>query len=563
MSQPLTFPCPFCGRRMGVGMELAGKHVRCPHCKQIVLAPTAAAPTAAPAFVPPKPPPPPQPDSDPVFNTAPRESADSILSDPEESDDEVFSSSKNGTRMRIPDLPDPANPWGINDPVTRIDNRDAPPPAPRSETASAAERGAGRDEPDANPFAFPPAAPPPPPVQPPPPPVQQPRAEVKSNNETTAEYVNPFQAFDAPTPSSPPAPRNETASAAERGAGRDNPPVAPPPPPVAAPKPFVPKPPPPPTVPTAPANPWSGLDEMAANPTVTAPPIVPVPQPVFQPPPPPEDLPTPVPVPVPRARQQAATGGISKGVFWAVVGYALVATALALYGLFIKSGDAISPGHPLSTIPDNFGEFDPVQRKKVGKLAVPHDGELPPEQKVALGKKLEIGQLEIEPLHVKARKLEIVGQLTAGGLGKLNPPTPALVLTLKVTNKSDDLAVFPLDPAFNRKEQSGVPTPATGLVVGGKTFWGGEIEWPFRQQVKRMFEGEQTEDVRPLKPKETRNYVVFTAADGQARTALKAHAGTATWRVQVRRGLVPFKGKDVPVTAIVGVEFTKADVSGL
>ena len=129
MSQPLTFPCPFCGRRMGVGMELSGKHVRCPHCKQIVLAPTAAA-------VPPAVEPAPAPDSDPVFNTTPRESAESILSDPEESEDEVFSSSKNGTRMRIPDLPDPGNPWGINDPVTRIDNREAahpqPPPTQRA-----------------------------------------------------------------------------------------------------------------------------------------------------------------------------------------------------------------------------------------------------------------------------------------------------------------------------------------------------------------------------------------------------------------------------------------------
>ena len=35
------------------------------------------------------------------------------------------------------------------------------------------------------------------------------------------------------------------------------------------------------------------------------------------------------------------------------------------------------------------------------------------------------------------------------------------------------------------------------------------------------------------------------------------------WRVQVRRGLVAFKGKDVPVTAIVGVEFKASDVKNL
>lgn len=37
--QPLTFACPKCGRRMGVGLELMGKQVRCPHCRQIVVAP--------------------------------------------------------------------------------------------------------------------------------------------------------------------------------------------------------------------------------------------------------------------------------------------------------------------------------------------------------------------------------------------------------------------------------------------------------------------------------------------------------------------------------------------
>ena len=35
---------------------------------------------------------------------------------------------------------------------------------------------------------------------------------------------------------------------------------------------------------------------------------------------------------------------------------------LAVYGLLFKSGEKLDPGHPLSTIPDNFGEFDPATR---------------------------------------------------------------------------------------------------------------------------------------------------------------------------------------------------------
>src|SRR5438034_7955255 len=89
-----TFPCPFCGRRMGVGTELLGKAVRCPHCKQTVHAPTAGG-TAANVSPPPPPAPalvaPPEPPA-PVFKRPPRETAESILSEPDESEDEVFRS---------------------------------------------------------------------------------------------------------------------------------------------------------------------------------------------------------------------------------------------------------------------------------------------------------------------------------------------------------------------------------------------------------------------------------------------------------------------------------------
>lgn len=73
--QPLTFPCAACGRLMGVGMESAGRPVRCPHCQQVVTAPIPV-PATAPT---------------PQFATPPnREGAESILGDPEESHDGLF-----------------------------------------------------------------------------------------------------------------------------------------------------------------------------------------------------------------------------------------------------------------------------------------------------------------------------------------------------------------------------------------------------------------------------------------------------------------------------------------
>ena len=82
--QPLTFPCPRCDRRMGVGIESAGKAVRCPYCQEVVAAPTLSVP-------PPIEPPPPAPLKDLFASIQNREGADSILADPEDSDDSVFS----------------------------------------------------------------------------------------------------------------------------------------------------------------------------------------------------------------------------------------------------------------------------------------------------------------------------------------------------------------------------------------------------------------------------------------------------------------------------------------
>lgn len=91
---------------MGVSAEMLGKAVRCPHCKQAVHAP---ATTAAPVPVPPPEPP------APVFNVSKREAADSILSDPEESDDEVFATPA-AHKLRIPDLPPAPPPAADGDP---------------------------------------------------------------------------------------------------------------------------------------------------------------------------------------------------------------------------------------------------------------------------------------------------------------------------------------------------------------------------------------------------------------------------------------------------------------
>lgn len=92
--QPLTFACTACAKRVGVPAEFAGRKVRCPHCKAVVVAPEAAAP--------PIPPPPPAAIPDPVlvppapmtFSAPQSEGAESIFGEAEEEDDSLFAAPK-------------------------------------------------------------------------------------------------------------------------------------------------------------------------------------------------------------------------------------------------------------------------------------------------------------------------------------------------------------------------------------------------------------------------------------------------------------------------------------
>jgi hypothetical protein len=234
-------------------------------------------------------------------------------------------------------------------------------------------------------------------------------------------------------------------------------------------------------------------------------------------------------------------------------------TGLAVYGLAFKSAE-LPPDHPLSTIPDDFGEFPPADRKKVTASRAPVDGPLPEVQKATLGGKIVIGQLLIEPLGVERRKLTLIRESSEE---KQRVPLDfGLVLRLKVTNASPDLPIYPLDPAFDRRPL-GRDTPATRIVVDADTFPGGPIRWPFGTRVTREYEESQVAENQPLAPGETREYFVCSADDPRLVNALRHARLPILWRVQVRRGLIEYNGRDVPVTAIIGVVFDKGDVAGL
>jgi hypothetical protein len=554
---------------MGVPAELLGKQVRCPHCKQVVLAPlSAGAPAAStapaappqPAPVPtsvpqpirivspppaaPKPAPLPQPEPElPVFNVPPRkESADSIMSEPDESDDEVFASNAPPRGPIMPHL-------DVNGFAPAPPGVGAPLPEPTTGPAPA-EAAPAFPRPTAHRPTSPPDA------------LDQLNAGPQFSSSPAPQLVNPLADLepvslpDMFVNAPPPAPQ-----------------------PVAAPLPvqpiptLAPLPVPAQLLPGAnapqtfePNNPFADL---AAS-SIEAPPA-PAPAQRTEGGPAAEADPRKRTKDEKNGDDQAATlrtppgrapttNGVNPIVVAVLAGYALLATLAAVYGLFF-SVEKLDPGHPLSTVPDNFGEFDPAVRKKVSLYKFPVDGELPAEQRAALGQKISVGGIEVQPLQVEKRPLRILTEATTGGQREDFVGT-AFVLKLAITNNTD-MNVFPMDPAFTRKSV-GDDRPITRLVVNkARVYAGGSISWPLGGTVKKKYEQQQLNDYVALRPKESREYVVFTEPKAEIINAVENAREPLQWRVQVRRAPIRFRGKELPVTAVIGVDFKASEIKTL
>ena len=182
------------------------------------------------------------------------------------------------------------------------------------------------------------------------------------------------------------------------------------------------------------------------------------------------------------------------------------------------------------------------------------------EQRATLGNKITVGQIEVTPMKITKRPLVIETELTKGEARPEASRYPALVLTLSIKNTSSDLDIYPMDPAFTRRS-TGDDKPITRLALSKTQFFaGGYIPWPLTGPATKRIDQQQANDYKPLTPNETREYVVFTDARPDIVKAVEGSKDTMQWRVQVRRGPVMLRGKEVPVTAIVGVDFKASDI---
>jgi hypothetical protein len=264
------------------------------------------------------------------------------------------------------------------------------------------------------------------------------------------------------------------------------------------------------------------------------------------------------------AKRYAKTESSGTGAFtWILLGYGLLMTILA--GFFGYQHFAAKPEHPFKAIPDVIGEYEKANRKQTSLKFMPDPKlDVPLDLRVKLGGELAVGDLQVKPVSVTRQTLSVKTLNADGTFEKereIKPPT--LVLTLRVKNLSSDTTFYPNDPAFNRFNEEKKPLPYTLLQIG-REYYGGITLWPEKERY--VVSGHEA-DLKPLAPGEERDTFVTVAPRhdvARDKVTTLPRDQQLLWRVQLRRGLVPYvdngKTVDISATTVIGVEFRPDEI---
>ena len=258
-------------------------------------------------------------------------------------------------------------------------------------------------------------------------------------------------------------------------------------------------------------------------------------------------------------------------IFFSLLSYSVMATAILI--LVLVRMKTAGPLHPLEYIPDVDGDNPGVKRTKI---RFNHDKErtqevVPAHLRTKIGVAIRVGELEVTPLAVE----KVTVSVLVSGFSKSEPcKGDSLVLRLKLKNVSKDQTFSPLDYYFNRKwkekSRNSYPPPFTLVQFGTekpeKSFFGGPANWlplALAGSKKSQSPRETVEDEnldKTLEPGDEMTAFLCTDGDDSSAQEILNHQGPMLWRLQVRRGLVPVGAKEIPATAVIGVEFGAIDV---
>jgi hypothetical protein len=218
-----------------------------------------------------------------------------------------------------------------------------------------------------------------------------------------------------------------------------------------------------------------------------------------------------------------------------LIPYAVMSTVAVVWLLFQLRARTEEQQAPPAL--DPFELLRDPALKDGGPKRIKHDAPLPRKLQTSLRQPLRVGDLEVTPLAVKR---------TAEG---------ELVLKLKVKNVSRDVAFDPLPDSFLQYAPGRKDKPYTFVALGpdpDQRIYGAYLDkrtgradgmlYPGKEEVVTLSTDPDYDDLQDLLDQLDR-----------AREPI-------LWRVQVRRGFVRVRGKDVSATAVVGVRLDPKDL---
>jgi hypothetical protein len=258
-------------------------------------------------------------------------------------------------------------------------------------------------------------------------------------------------------------------------------------------------------------------------------------------------------------------------VVFPLILYAIGITAVAVF-LYMRL--VAVPPSLLDRIPDVEGDDPGVVRLPKVSLQFKRDdalAPLPEHLRVKLAETLRVGDLEVTPLRVERKKVAVHV--------KGHKPEPcqheSLVLHLRLTNVGTDSRFTPIDNYFDRHwDGKSGSAPLTVLVAGRNHFFGGPAKWVARsdkRERRQWVEGRKDGDPKGIGPGESMETITCTDGDnpkcedllfGNPKLRINPYRGNLLWRVQLRRGLIEHRGRELPATCVVGVEFSSKDYGG-
>jgi hypothetical protein len=255
---------------------------------------------------------------------------------------------------------------------------------------------------------------------------------------------------------------------------------------------------------------------------------------------------------------RAIPSTLRSGLFLALViipliSYSILAT-IAVLILYLRP-----PQPSLDFLPDIDGDLRGAKHQKRSALRYERldpDSPLPDRLRVALGRSLRLGDVEVTPERVALQRVKV----RHPDLSVSEMPGESLVLYLRFKNASADVIFSPTDPYFDRLHKSSQDSkPYMFLEIAGQRYYGGALPWSpgVRLEERPIIEGQV---FQLLQPGEQLSTLVCTDPDAEIGKALSGFRGELVWRVQLRRGLVRASEREVPATAVIGVQFASADI---